>query len=215
MRVLPALFHYVKFRSGILNIDESHAVGHSMNVLHHAHNIYINSLHMYPILKEQEPIIYTSSIIHDMCDGKYTNVTDGLRNIHEFLNYKMPIKDIHVIEDIITKMSYSYVKQHGFPELGKYQMAYHIVREADLLSSYDMNRAIIYKMYDGLTVEASMIDSYNLFNNRVLKYLDDGLFITDYSKRKAEEMQQEAIQQMKSWDRIKDCFDKNCIYDSL
>ena len=215
MRLLPALFHYVKFRSGILKIDESHSVGHSMNVLHHAHNIYINSLHMYPILKDQEPIIYTSAILHDMCDKKYVNVTDGLRNIHDFLNYKMPVADIRAVEDIITKMSYSYVKANGYPELGKYQMAYHIVREADLLSSYDMNRAIIYKMYDGLTVEASITDSYNLFNHRVLKYLDDGHFITDYSKRKAEEMQKEAIEQMKSWDRIKDCFDKNFIYDSL
>jgi len=138
-----------------------------------------------------------------------------LRNIHEFLNYKMPVSDIRAVEDIITKMSYSYVKKNGFPDLGKYQMAYHIVREADLLSAYDINRAIIYKMYDGFTVEASMIDSYNLLNHRVLKYLEDGLFITDYSKKKAEEMHQEAIEQMKTWDRIKDCFDKNFIHDSL
>ena len=43
-------------------------------------------------------------------------------------------------------MSYSKVKKNGFPDLGIYQNAYHVVREADLLSAYDFDRAIIYDM---------------------------------------------------------------------
>ena len=51
-----------------------------------------------------------------------------------------------VIGDIIGSMSYSKVKKNGFPELGDYQTEYNIVREADLLAAYDIDRAIIYRI---------------------------------------------------------------------
>jgi hypothetical protein len=86
-------------------------------------------------------------------------------------------------------------------------MAYHVVREADLLSAYDINRAIIYEIYSNLTVDASINDSYQLFDNRVLKYRDDGLFITEYSKQKSAEMHKECIKQIDAWKNIKLCFD--------
>ena len=41
-------------------------------------------------------------------------------------------------------MSYSKVKVHGYPELGDYQLAYHIVRESDLLTAYNIPRSIVY-----------------------------------------------------------------------
>jgi hypothetical protein len=110
-------------------------------------------------------------------------------------------------------MSYSRVKVHGYPELGKYQMAYHVTREADLLSAYDINRAIIYEMYTGLTVEASIVDSYNLFENRVLKYRSDNLFYTDYSKKKSEELHNDALKKIEAWKKIKQCYDNNFVYD--
>ena len=43
-------------------------------------------------------------------------------------------------------MSYSKVNKNGFPELGNYQLCYNIVREADLLASYNIDRCIIYQM---------------------------------------------------------------------
>jgi len=213
MKLLPALLQYVKLTSAKLKIDESHALGHSLNVLHYAHNIYTNSINKYPLLKGTESIIYTSCILHDMCDKKYINVTDGVRNINEFLQYRMTPTEIGTVEKIITSMSYSHVKANGFPELGKYQIAYHVTREADLLSAYDINRAIIYEMYTGLTVEASIQDSYNLFENRVLKYRSDNLFFTDYSKQKSEELHNEAMKKIEAWKKIKQCFDNNFVYD--
>jgi len=213
MRLLPSLLHYVKLTSAKFNIDESHSVGHSMNVLHHAHDIFVNSVDKYPLMKDHLPVIYTSCILHDMCDKKYINSTEGLRHIHDFLQFKMERNDILAVKNIIGTMSYSHVKANGYPELGKYQMAYHVVREADLLSAYDVNRAIIYEMYAGLTVEASIDDSYKLFDNRVLKYIDDGLFITDYSKQKADEMHQEALKKIEAWKKIRQCFENNFVYD--
>jgi len=213
MRLLPALLHYVKFTSVKQHIDESHAMGHSMNVLHHAHQIFTNSVEKYPLLRDQEPIIYSSCILHDMCDKKYINVTDGVHSIREYLQYKMSPTEIKTIENIVTTMSYSHVKEKGYPELGKYQMAYHVVREADLLSAYDINRAIIYQIYTGLTFEASIYDSYKLFDDRVLKYRDDNLFITDYSKKKSKELHEEALKQIDAWKKMKQCFENNYVLD--
>ena len=67
------------------------------------------------------------------------------------------------------------------------------MREADLLSAYDIDRCIIFAMavhkmdYSEATVRAS-----ELFKERVMKYIDDGLFVTEYSKRKAGELHREA-----------------------
>jgi len=59
----------------------------------------------------------------------------------------MSSSDLEIIGKIIGTMSYSKVKANGYPELGEYQLAYHIVREADLLAAYDIDRCIIYTMY--------------------------------------------------------------------
>ena len=60
------------------------------------------------------------------------------------LNYKK--EKIDVIGDIIGTMSYSKIKKNGFPDLGEYQNEFNVVREADLLAAYDIDRAIIYNM---------------------------------------------------------------------
>ena len=208
MRLLPALVQFVKLTSVKYKIDESHSLGHSLTVLHHAHNIFTNSLYQYPFLKEQEPVIYASCILHDMCDKKYINVDEGIRDIHQFFYDRMSEEDLTNVKNIITTMSYSHVKHNGYPELGRYQMAYHVVREADLLSAYDVNRAIIYEINTNLTLDASIHDSYRLFENRVLKYIDDELFVTDYSKKKSAELHEEAVKQIDAWRKIQECFEE-------
>ncbi len=90
-------------------------------------------------------------------------------------------------------MSYSKVKQSGYPELGEYQMAYHVVRESDLLAGYDITRSIIYQlMHEKYTYTESIPVVHRLFQKRMLTHLDDGLFITDYSKRLAEVLHKDA-----------------------
>jgi len=83
-------------------------------------------------------------------------------------------------------MSYSKVKKNGYPKLGENQLAYHIVREADLLCSYDVDRTIIYGIYrENLTYDQALKRATELFQIRMLKYIDDDLFVTDYSKKEA------------------------------
>jgi hypothetical protein len=100
-------------------------------------------------------------------------------------------------------MSYSTVKKHGYPmDMGDYEMAYHVVREADLLSSYDFNRAVIYHLNKGDNLVASYYDAMQLFQERVFNYNTDKLLISDYAQDKSVPLTVKSLRQMKSWDRI-------------
>jgi len=134
---------------------------------------------------------------------------DGILQIQSFLTHKLKPYEIHTIEDIISTMSYSKVKINGFPDLGKYQMAYHIVREADLLTAYDIDRSIIYHLHKST---GDFLESYKnareLFDHRVLQHHRDNLFVTEYSKRKGAQLHEQALEKIKSWDFIIQSYEK-------
>jgi HD superfamily phosphodiesterase len=201
--LLAKLFNYVIFMTGKYNIDESHGIGHSMKVLNYANCIYEDEVKTSPILKDHENIIYISAIVHDMCDKKYMNEDEGLRDIESFLDKKIENFEMDAIKKIITTMSYSSIKKNGFPELGIYNTAYHIVREADLLSAYDFDRCMIYHMkMNDPCIDLAYENAFHLFENRVLKHHDHQLFITDYSKKEGEILRNTAINRINSWNRI-------------
>jgi hypothetical protein len=174
-----------------------------MNVLNFAHNIYNNEKNKYPEIENHERIIYISAILHDMCDKKYVDETSGVKEIEDFLNEKITQPEIDITKKIITTMSYSTVKKNGFPNLKEYQIAYHIVREADLLSAYDFDRCMIYniKKQNG-NIEDAFINANYLFENRVFKHDDDGLFITDYSKKESLILKNVALTRINNWKNI-------------
>jgi hypothetical protein len=90
-------------------------------------------------------------------------------------------------------MSYSKVKKNGFPDLGEYQLAYHIVREADLLAAYDIDRCIIYSMYrDDIDYFSARDIAVELFNNRVFRMRQDRLFKTKYSQKESLKLHKKA-----------------------
>ena len=64
-------FKYVVETSKKFNIDESHALKHSMEVYGFANRIYENEVKKFPDLEKQREIIYMAAIGHDMCDKKY------------------------------------------------------------------------------------------------------------------------------------------------
>jgi hypothetical protein len=203
MKLISSLLNFVSFTSKIHRIDESHGLGHSMDVLVNAHAIYSSELLKHPILKSQERIIYTSASIHDMCDKKYMDPDEGIQSIELFLNDKITQPEIDITKQIISTMSYSKVKQNGFPELNEYQLAYHIVREADLLSAYDVDRCIIYNMNRlGGDLMSAFSDAKTIFENRIFKHYDDGLFITDYSKEKGKELEIQSYKRFEHWEKI-------------
>ena len=199
------LFSYVTIISKKYDIDESHGLSHSMNVLNHAQNIYNSEVSKNPYLEAHQKIIFTSAILHDMCDKKYIDETEGVQSIVDYIKDDVTLNELDVIKAIIKTMSYSKVGLYGYPMLGEYMLAYHIVREADLLSAYDFNRCIIYgfhKKEHCKTITDAFLESHKLFNNRVLRYIVDGVFITDYSKELSQKLHNDAIKNIQLWEQL-------------
>lgn len=202
MNLYNILFNYVIITSRKFNIDESHSLKHSMDVLNYANKIYESELHKNPYLEEHKNIITTSAIIHDMCDKKYRNEKEALTEIEENLQKiegsPLSKNEIEMITKIISTMSYSKVKVNGFPKLDKYQLAYHIVREADLLTAYDFERTMVYQMMkNGDNYIDSLDISKKLFDSRILKYREDKMFITPYSQMKSLHLHNQSIKNIK------------------
>ena len=195
--IVNAAFNFVIFTSKKYNIDESHSLKHSIDVFNFANKIYNSEINKSPFLLEQKDIIHASAILHDMCDKKYMNEGDGVLNINKYMEPYMPQTELKVVSDIISTMSYSKVKKNGYPNLGNYQLAYNIVREADLLSAYDVDRCLIYQMmHEKFNYSDSLKLVYDLFENRVLKYRGDNLFITNYSKSKSYDLHAKAVEDL-------------------
>ena len=203
MKIIPttlSLFHlinrgfrYVIETCDVHKIDESHALKHSMEVYDFAKKIYESELVKNSYLEEQKEIIYMTAIGHDMCDKKYMNETEGILKYQKYISEYIKPTDIEIIGKIIGTMSYSKVKINGYPDMKEYQLAYHIVREADLLSAYDIDRCVIYGMYvEKLEYDAALKRAIELFESRVLKYRSDNLIITKYSKKQSLKMHNNA-----------------------
>ena len=207
MKILTTILRFVQYSTMKYKIDESHALGHSMNVLYYAQQNFNNEVIKNPILRTQEQVIYSAAMIHDLYDRKYP--TDTITPIRTVLQYKLKINDIDAVEQIVNTMSYSKVKKQGYPELGKYQLAYHIVREADLLASFDFDRTMIYNMYHTTSdIFNTFKESKEFFENRVLKYEEQNFFLTDYGKSKARKLRIKSIEQIKSWNSVIQSFER-------
>ena len=206
MLILPRLINFALVTIKSIGIDESHGLSHAFNVLHHSHNILESEINKNPFLENQREIIYTSALVHDLCDKKYTNEFYGIAHIHRHLITQTPLlpEEAAIVEKIISTMSYSKVKKEGFPtNLGNYRLAYHIVREADLLSAYDFDRSIIYNMNQiDPTFQQSIVNAIQLFDNRVLQHNQDELFITDYSKELSKQLEKDALARIDTWKSI-------------
>jgi hypothetical protein len=165
-----------------------------MDVFDFSNRIYDSEIITNPILETQQNIIHAAAIGHDMCDKKYMDETEGVQQYSKYLDTYLEPVELDIVEKIIQTMSYSKVKVNGYPELGEYQTAYNIVREADLLSAYDFNRCMIYKMYrNNWSYIDSLSEAIDLFENRVLKMITDELFTTSYAKKKSLILHEKAI----------------------
>jgi hypothetical protein len=174
-----------------------------MSVLNYAYNNYETNLPNNTFLKDQERIILICALIHDLCDKKYMSETDGIKEIELFLDNKISKEEIDVTKQIISTMSYSTVKKNGFPILNQYQLAYHIVRESDLLSAIDFDRCMIYNMnkMDGNIIQA-YDNSIKLFETRVFRHNEDGLYVTNYAKEMDLILKDNSIQRINNWKKI-------------
>ena len=204
MKLLSKLFNYVLLATKYYNIDESHGITHSMEVLNYAHQIYSEEVNNYPEIVNYKKIIYSSAILHDTCDKKYMDEKDGFTQIKRYFYDDFTPKEFCDLEKIITTMSYSKVKVNGFPrDLNNLTIPYHIVREADLLSAYDFNRCLIFEMcVRNYNIYHSFNSSTKLFNSRILNYRNDNLFITSTGKKLSEKLEKNSFQKLNNWNEM-------------
>lgn len=208
MKLLSHLFNYVLLTISKYNIDESHGLSHAMNSLTYANEIFEKEVIEKPYIQDHEKIIYISSILHDMCDKKYMSQKDGIKDISKFIssfdNSTLTSDEVNVVENIIGTMSYSYVKKNGFPDHGKYQTAYNIVREADLLCAYDFDRCMMYNLFteNDSNLENAFSEANKLFNVRMFKHYDDGLFTTNYALNNYKHLEISAKNRITHWQRL-------------
>jgi hypothetical protein len=161
-------------------IDESHALKHAMDVYYYSSLIFEEELKENPELGKMRNIMILSSILHDMCDKKYMKQSDGIENIKNKLEGYFNLEDLEATIEIIGKISYSYIINNGYPDMGRFQKIYDIVGDADRLASFDFERSIVYQMMvKNSTYEESFMDALKLFDNRVFKYREKGLFKTN------------------------------------
>lgn len=203
--LLSKLFQFILLTSARFKIDESHGISHSMNVLHYANKIYESEIPKLPGLKDYEKTIYISALIHDMCDKKYMKEAEGIANIELFLNETLMPFELQTTKQIISTMSYSTVKKNGFPMMSdaEKQMAYHVVREADILTAYDFDRSMLYHMHNAhVDINQAFDNAIDLFEKRIFKHNEHGLLLTEFSKRESVVLQQTAMQRISAWKRI-------------
>jgi HD superfamily phosphodiesterase len=191
--IISRAFDIVILLSKKFNIDESHSLKHSMEVYNFALKIYESELSMNHYLEQQKDIIILAAILHDTIDKKYVDEQTGLDEIRQHMKNHMSSEKLDIIFQIITTMSYSTVKKNGFPLLNEYQLAYHIVREADLLAAYDIDRCIMYAMYKkGMNYSDAVNAAKILFDNRVFTHVSDKLFVTNFSKKLSKQLHKKA-----------------------
>ena len=192
MLILNKLLNLVLLISSKFNIDETHGLTHSMNILYYTNLLYESELYDKPYIRDQEKMIYITSFLHDMCDKKYMNETEGLEFLGKYLdeNCLLNKDEINISKKIMSQMSYSKVKKFGFPtDLAQYDIAYHIIRESDLLTGYDFDRSIHYHINNyGKNYIQAFESANDLFNKRVFKHNKDGLFLLDASKIEAKKL---------------------------
>ena len=203
INIINLSFKYVVDTSQLYKIDESHALKHSMEVYGYAKKIYESEIENNPFLEKQREIIFTASIGHDMCDKKYMDEKEGILRYQNYLSDYLRPNELDIMGKIIGTMSYSKVKVNGYPDLGEYQLAYNIVREADLLSAYDIDRCVMYKMHcNNCTYTEALKDALHLFDYRVFKMRKDNLFVTPYSIKESLKLHRKAKKDVKILSKI-------------
>ena len=183
------------------NIDDSHDLRHSLEVLGWSerltkgHTLTPNSLQ----------IIHLSCLLHDMCDKKYMDEVMGLHRIRVFLKDVLEVEEdiLEAIVFIISTMSYSKVIKYGYPQFidkdKELEYCYHVVRNSDLLCSYDPERCINYQLRCGGSRKDGIKKMLELFDNRVLKLIDNGYINLDEAKGYAKELHDKVLVELEKY----------------
>lgn len=173
--------------SRIYNVDESHNHIHSRHVLHYAKEIMC---HYHRPLKKKE--IFFASLcasLHDIADHKYVDEKVGQKYLQDTLDALVLPCEKYILETMITNMSFSKTVRPTEESLLDFHLpealddfpfleSYHIARQADLLSSYNIKRTILYRLHKSKfkTIDEVHEEAKMLYSERMQKLLPSGFF---------------------------------------
>lgn len=201
MAQLEKIIRFINHTCSIYNIDDSHDLRHSLEVLGWSDQLIKG--HTLPPKSLQ--IIHLSCLLHDMCDKKYMNEKEGLERIKNFLKDELEVQDdiLEAVVFIISTMSYSKVLKQGYPQFNTnttdLEYCYHVVRNSDLLSSYDPERCINYQIRCGGSRKEGIKKMLELFDNRVLKLLENNYINLEEAKPAALELHNKALTEVEKY----------------
>ena len=200
MTTMQKIIKFIQDTCVLFDIDDSHGLDHSIKTLLWSLKIGKDVNLTYYELQ----VIQLSCLLHDMCDKKYMNETYGVQRIRIFLTETMKIDDgiIDRVIFIIKTMSYSKVIKDGYPDFKKdksLEKCYHIVRNSDLLESYDPERCIAYNVRCGGTRKDNIIIMFEIFKKRELLLLENGYINIEPAKEYAMILHREALVKLKKY----------------
>jgi hypothetical protein len=192
--MLSQVIEFIRTTCILFNIDDSHGLGHAIKTL-------LWSLRISKDMKltfYESKVIQLSCLLHDMCDKKYMDEQFGVGRIRIFLSETLR-EDPGIVERvifIITTMSYSKVIKQGYPNFTgdpSIEMCYHIVRNSDLLESYDPERCIGYHVRCGGNRKDGIIRMFEIFENRIMQLIGNGYINLEPAKEYAFELHKKAL----------------------
>jgi hypothetical protein len=203
MSQLEKIIRFINDTCITYNIDDSHDLRHSLEALGWSEQLAKN----HTLTTKDSQIIHLSCLLHDMCDKKYMDEQMGLERIQQFLKNDLEVEDdiLEAVVFIIGTMSYSKVIKNGYPEFKKdYKTidigyCYHVVRNSDLLCSYDPERCINYQIRCGGSRKDGIKKMLEIFDNRVLKLLDNNYINLEEAKKYALQLHNKALTEVEKY----------------
>lgn len=194
---LEKIIIFIEQTSNKFNIDNGHGLNHSMKIL----NYCIEMIPKFQLTPNQIYIIELSALLHDMCDKKYMNESEGIIRIEDFLKDELQVPKITIgdIETIILTISYSKVVKNGYPDftyMKHLEIPYHIVRNADLLCAYELERCIEYQKRTTSTRKECLEKLFEIYFNRVAKQISDGFINLEPALIIARKLEQKCINEL-------------------
>jgi hypothetical protein len=201
------LYKFIESNCKKYNIDESHGLKHSMGTVKWAEKLMDG---LDDISDDEYDMIIYSAALHDMCDSKYRDISEACDEIWTWLKSQhWSIQKCDALINIITSMSYTKLKNRkiegqpfAYPNHGKYQRAYHIVRHADLLEAYRVVRCYLYSKHrlPHNSEDEIWAETERIIKERVLHYVSDGWIFLERALIHIPQLEAEALRCLRERD---------------
>jgi hypothetical protein len=175
------------------NFDETHDYKHAISVTKNALKIANNTLS-----EQDEKILLISSMLHDVYDHKYQDISISKEHLHEFIKI-IDEDNYEDIIEIIDNVSYSTEIKNPNKKINK-QYLLDIVRDADRQEALGING--LYRCVQFNRHKLGCNDDEELKNNLIKHYheklitLYDNFIVTEKGKELAKPFNEEMIEFM-------------------